>query len=86
MKRNWMNPPYGRDIADWVQKAYEQGLKGKVTVCLIPARPDTRWFQDYVMKADILHFIKGRLKFNDSKSSAPFPSAIAIFGLFKYEI
>lgn len=31
------------------------------------------------MKADEIRFIKGRLKFGDSKNSAPFPSAIAIF-------
>lgn len=86
MRCNWMNPPYGNKIPEWVQKAYEEGLKGRVTVCLLPARTDTRWWQDYVMKADLIHFIRGRLKFNQQKSSAPFPSAIAIFGLFKYEI
>ena len=35
-----------------------------------------------MMKASELHFIKGRLKFeNDSKekNSAPFPSVIAVF-------
>jgi site-specific DNA-methyltransferase (adenine-specific) len=31
------------------------------------------------MKADEIRFIKGRLKFGNSKNSAPFPSAIAIF-------
>jgi site-specific DNA-methyltransferase (adenine-specific) len=31
------------------------------------------------MKANEIRFIKGRLKFGDSKNSAPFPSTIAIF-------
>jgi len=31
------------------------------------------------MKASEIRFIKGRLKFGDSKNSAPFPSAIVIF-------
>lgn len=31
------------------------------------------------MKATEIRFIKGRLKFNDSKNSAPFPSAVIIF-------
>jgi hypothetical protein len=31
------------------------------------------------MKGEI-RFVKGRLKFGDSKNSAPFPSAVVIFG------
>lgn len=80
-KINWMNPPYGRQIGLWVKKAYDESLKGKVTVCLLPARTDTKWWHDYVLKADHIHFIKGRLKFSGQKNSAPFPSCIVIFGL-----
>ena len=36
------------------------------------------WHQ-YVMKADEIHFVKGRLKFGDSENSAPFPSAVVVF-------
>ena len=82
---NWMNPPYGREVVKWVKKAYEESLKGNMTVCLLPARPDTRWWHDYVMEADVIHFIKGRLKFGNNNNSAPFPSCIAIFGMFNYE-
>jgi phage N-6-adenine-methyltransferase len=40
----WMNPPYGREIALWVQKAYESSLTvGTVVACLLPARTDTGW-------------------------------------------
>lgn len=49
-------------------------------VCLLPARTDTRWWRDYVMKASELRFISGRVKFGDSRTGAPFPSVIAIFG------
>ena len=84
-KRNWMNPPYGREIVKWVKKAYDESLKGNLIVCLLPARPDTRWWHDYVMKADIIHFVKGRLKFGNNNNSAPFPSCIAIFGMFNYK-
>jgi site-specific DNA-methyltransferase (adenine-specific) len=31
------------------------------------------------MKATEIRFIKGRLKFGNSKNSAPFPSAIVVF-------
>ncbi|SIT00402.1 phage N-6-adenine-methyltransferase [Virgibacillus pantothenticus] len=75
----WMNPPYGRQINKWVKKAYESSLNGATVVCLLPARTDTRWWHDYCMKGEI-RLVKGRLKFGDSKNSAPFPSAVVIFG------
>lgn len=49
-------------------------------VCLIPARTDTKWWREYVMKASELRFVSGRIKFGDSNAGAPFPSCIAIFG------
>ena len=86
LKQDWskdvvfMNPPYGREIKYWVQKAYEESLKGATVVCLIPARTDTTYWHDYIFgKADDIRFIKGRLKFGGSKNPAPFPSAIIIY-------
>ena len=77
----WMNPPYGREISRWVKKAYESALNpGTVVVCLLPARTDTRWWHDYVIAhARSVEFIKGRLRFS-GKGSAPFPSALVVFG------
>ena len=77
--RCWMNPPYGRGITSWVKKAFESSLNGALVVCLLPARMDTLWWHEYCMRGKIT-FIKGRLKFNGSKNSAPFPSAIVVFG------
>lgn len=74
----FMNPPYGRNIARWVKKAYEESLKGTPVVCLLPARTDTAWWQDYCTKG-IVRFVRGRLRFGEAKNSAPFPSAIVIF-------
>jgi len=74
----FMNPPYGRAIGKWIKKAYEESLKGSTVVCLIPSRTDTVWWHDYCVRGEI-RFIKGRLKFSNSKTSAPFPSAIVIF-------
>jgi phage N-6-adenine-methyltransferase len=76
--RCWMNPPYGREIGKWVQKAYESAKAGALVVCLLLARTDTSWWHDYCMKGKIT-FLRGRLKFGDAKDSAPFPSAIVIF-------
>ena len=41
----WCNPPYGRQIDKWVQKAsYENAVNNNTIVMLLPARTDTRWF------------------------------------------
>lgn len=74
----WLNPPYSK-IGKFMKKAYEESLKDALVVCLIPARTDTRYWHDYVMNAQEIRFVKGRLKFGDSKNSAPFPSVIVIF-------
>lgn len=78
--RVYCNPPYGREITKWLERAYQESVRGKIVVCLIPSRTDTRWWHDYVMKAKEIRFIKGRLKFGEAKNSAPFPSAVVIFG------
>lgn len=75
----WMNPPYGKEISKWIEKAYDAGLKGETVVCLIPSRTDTKYWHNYCMRSAEIRFIKGRLKFGDAKNSAPFPSAIVIF-------
>lgn len=77
----WMNPPYGREIGRWIEKAYNEAQKGSIIVALLPARTDTKWFHDWIyeMHGVEVEFIKGRLKFGDSKNSAPFPSMVVVF-------
>jgi phage N-6-adenine-methyltransferase len=75
----WMNPPYGREISAWMQKAYTSAQQGATVVCLVPARTDTAWWHDYAAKAAEIRFVRGRLKFGDSQNSAPFPSAVVVF-------
>lgn len=79
--RVWMNPPYGRGkIAKWMAKAREEVEAGraKVVVCLVPARTDTAWWHDHAAKGEV-RFLRGRLKFSNSKQFAPFPSAVVVF-------
>ena len=87
LKQNWKghtvycNPPYSNNKA-WVKKCYEQNLINNITiVLLIPARTDTAYFHDYIYnnKNCTIRFIRGRLKFSESKHNAPFPSMIVIF-------
>lgn len=75
-KRVYCNPPYGRGMAQWL----ERGLEAEIAVFLIPARTDTKWFHEIVLPfADEIRFIKGRLKFGDAIHNAPFPSMVVIF-------
>lgn len=75
----WMNPPYGRKVGDWVEKAYRTSTHGATVACLLAARTDTSWFHDYCLKAEI-RFLRGRLCFDDKrKGRCPFPSMIVVF-------
>lgn len=79
-ERVWCNPPYGREIGKWVEACSQAGQAGALAVMLLPARTDTRWWHDYVIPyAAEVRFLKGRLKFNGHKNSAPFPSAVVVF-------
>lgn len=72
----WCNPPYGREIGKWVKKATEAEC---TVVMLLPDRTDTAWFHDYIYGHAEIRFVRGRLKFGNSKNSAPFPSMVVIF-------
>ena len=84
----WCNPPYGREQVKFVEKAYTESVKNSsIVVMLIPARPDTKVWQNLIFKeASQICFIKGRLKFGGSKDSAPFPSALVVFGDVAYDL
>lgn len=83
----WCNPPYSREQKIFISKAYEESLKGSTVVCLIPARPETKMWQELIFKnASQVCFIKGRLKFGGVKTNAPFPSALVVFGNTKYDL
>lgn len=72
----WCNPPYGREISKWVKKAYESEC---TVVALLPARTDTKWFHEYIYGKAEIRFVKGRLKFGEASTNAPFPSMVVIW-------
>lgn len=78
--RIYMNPPYGREIVQWVEHLCGQYEAGHTieAIALVPARTDSRWFRrlrDYPRC-----FIWGRLKFSGMDNSAPFPSMAVYLG------
>ena len=77
--RVFCNPPYS-EIDKWVEKAYRKSRNDNtLVVLLIPARTDTRYFHNFIYQRAEIRFVKGRLKFNQSKNSAPFPTMIVIY-------
>ena len=83
----YVNPPYGRGIDKWIEKGYNTAKGGdSKVVMLIPARTDTKYWHNYVMKANEVYFVKGRLKFGDSVNSAPFPSAVVVFSSGSHQV
>jgi phage N-6-adenine-methyltransferase len=76
----FMNPPYGRKIGKWVEKAYTESRSDYCrVVALIPSRTDTSYWHDFVLRAAQILFIRNRLYFNDGVGRAPFPSAVVLF-------
>lgn len=78
--RVYMNPPYGRDIGDWIGKLRAEFCAGSVisAIALVPARTDTVWFR--ALRDYPVCFVSGRLRFSGSATSAPFPSAAFYLG------
>ncbi len=72
------NPPYGRNLAAWVRKAIEAAHDGATVILLVPARTDTAWFHMLVDAGAEIRFLKGRLRFDGTAKTAPFPSIIVV--------
>ncbi len=63
------NPPYGREIGKWVEKAYRTNKEsGNLVVMLLPARTDTRWFHDFIYKKAEIRFVTTKNSFRKRRS------------------
>ena len=74
----WCNPPYS-EIPRWTQKAIDESQKGAVVVMLLPVSTDTKWFHDTVLDRCEIRWLKGRIKFEGQKFTAPFASMLAVY-------
>ena len=87
----FVNPPYSK-VRKWVEKAMiefneraSNEKKPAPIVLLVPARTDTKWFHKIAEHPYCkLLLLKGRLKFHNTKTSAPFPSCIIILSPSSY--
>ena len=86
-ERVFCNPPYSKhglvsQATDWCEKAVNE--PHEIAVLLLPARTDTKLWQDYVFpNASHILFVRGRIKFmvdgEEMSTGAPFPSAVVVF-------
>lgn len=86
--RVFVNPPYGRAIADWMAKIVAERVNCEVIVALVPARSDTAWWHDCALLADQVRFVRGRLSFEGVATAggrrlragaSPFPSVLLVY-------
>lgn len=59
--RVWLNPPYGKHTARWLEKMHHH----RNGIALVFSRTDCAWFHDYVSRADAILFLRGRVRFVD---------------------
>ena len=79
--RVWLNPPYGEATKFWLARM-DRHRNG---VALMFSRTDCKWFHDYVIKADAILFLRGRIRFVDgldktSKSGSGCGSILVAWG------
>ena len=75
----WLNPPYGRSIGNWMKKAFVESERGMCIVCLVFVRTDTKWWNEYAMRAAEIRLIPGRITFVGADNGAPAPSCLVVF-------
>lgn len=77
----YINPEYN-NILPWVNEAIKYCLNpNNSVVLLIPSRTGNKLWQEKIFVfATLICFIKGRLRFSGHDNSAPFDSALVIFG------
>jgi hypothetical protein len=57
----WLNPPYGNNTAEWLKKMHRH----RNGIALVFARTDNAWFHEFIINADAILFMKGRISFVD---------------------
>lgn len=73
----FMNPPYGKGMSDWTQKAAHSGA---VVVGLLPAQVDSVWWhRDVLAEGAEVRYIRGRVKFRVGRGwNSPFTPVLLV--------
>lgn len=75
----WLNPPFGA-IGPWVQKAWEESLRGAQVAMLVPASVGSNWWTSWVHRKARVLFLNGRVTFVGQVDSYPKDCAVLLYG------
>lgn len=84
LRAEWYNcsfviPDYSC-MSVWAKKMTLECAKGKTVVAIVPARTNTSWYHEYVIKtASEIRFVRGRLVFPGHKQQSALADHIVIF-------
>jgi len=79
----WLNPPYSHKAGPlyrWVERAWQEALKDKTVIMLLPADTSTLWFYDFLWNGHWWRpgvqgvFLRGRVRFitpDGTRAGAP---------------
>ena len=76
--RIWMNAPYS-NLPQWLDRFIEHGNG----ICLVNARPETRWFQRLLCNASACLWIAGRVQFGNPRGVCHPPVGSVLFAIGK---
>jgi len=79
----FLNPPYGRAVAQWIAKASTEvsDSRAHMVVALLPSNTDTAYWHDHIEgHAAYRRFLRGRLRFGNAENGATFGSVIVVWG------
>jgi phage N-6-adenine-methyltransferase len=83
LNRVFMNPPYGRELPEWVKKARAAAKAGALVVGLLPAATDSAWWHEHVMGNAEVRYLRKRPKFliytdTGVKWNSPFQPCVVV--------
>ena len=75
---NWLspafvNPPYSRILKEkFIRKSYNESLKGKTIIMLLPVSTSTKIFHEVIYPNAEIRFIKGRVSFKGTNTKGEY--------------
>jgi len=82
----WLNPPYSRgNIDKFMEKAYNEFLKGCTVVALVRDDPSTSWYRKWVdgKAAEVRRLVR-RVRFVGADSAYNFPCCVVVYSTDGY--
>lgn len=83
LNRVFMNPPYGRELPRWVEKAKESAKAGALVVGLLPAATDSAWWHEHIVGHAEVRYLRKRPRFliyteTGTKWNSPFQPCVIV--------